>query len=186
MRNQVVKKLGAFVMAATFAVGMLVTSVQPSDAATTNFQVKKVSYSKEYKMDDGSVYFSMKGKFPTITDDSKAARKINQVLEKEKNRLIHQYDKELADFKKEYKSQAAYDKENGYDFTWSYGDEVQCKITNAGFYPVSRKEFKKDLESMNFNNDFYVRDNGKAIFYADPYALGPYAAGYIQVSAVIK
>ena len=54
------------------------------------------------------------GKFPTITDDSKAARKINQVLEKEKNRLIHQYDKELADFKKEYKSQAAYDKENGY------------------------------------------------------------------------
>ncbi len=114
MRNQVVKKLGAFVMAATFAVGMLVTSVQPSDAATTNFQVKKVSYSKEYKMDDGSVYFSMKGKFPTITDDSKAARKINQVLEKEKNRLIHQYDKELADFKKEYKSQAAYDKENGY------------------------------------------------------------------------
>ena len=57
---------------------------------------------------------------------------------------------------------------------------------NVGFYPVSRKEFKKDLESMNFNNDFYVRDNGKAIFYADPYALGPYAAGYIQVSAVIK
>lgn len=38
----------------------------------------------------------------------------NQVLEKEKNRLIHQYDKELTDFKKEYKSQAAYDKENGY------------------------------------------------------------------------
>ncbi len=255
MGNQVVKKLGAFVMAATFAVGMLVTSVQPSDAATTNFQVKKVSYSKEYKMDDGSVYFSMKGKFPTITDDSKAARKINQVLEKEKNRLIHQYDKELTDFKKEYKSQVAYDKENGYDFTWSYGDEVQCKVTannekyfcvmlsgytyeggahgnpyrscltfdsetgkkltaanvfgiskkqlnnkvhklylakfdkndpNVGFYPVSRKEFKKDLESMNFNNDFYVRDNGKAIFYADPYALGPYAAGYIQVSAVIK
>ena len=110
----------------------------------------------------------------------------NQVLEKEKNRLIHQYDKELTDLKKEYKSQAAYDKENGYDFTWSYGDEVQCKVTNAGFYPVSRKEFKKDLESMNFNNDFYVRDNGKAIFYADPYALGPYAAGYIQVSAVIK
>ena len=69
------------------------------------------------------------GKFPTITDDSKVARKINQVLEKEKNRLIHQYDKELADFKKEYKSQAAYDKENGYDFTWSYGDEVQCKVT---------------------------------------------------------
>lgn len=95
MRNQVVKKLGAFVMAATFAVGMLVTSVQPSDAATTNFQVKKVSYSKEYKMDDGSVYFSMKGKFPTITDDSKATRKINQVLEKEKNRLIHQYVKWL-------------------------------------------------------------------------------------------
>lgn len=95
MRNQVVKKLGAFVMAATFAVGMLVTSVQPSDAATTNFQVKKVSYSKEYKMDDGSVYFSMKGKFPTITDDFKAARKINQVLEKEKNRLIHQYVKWL-------------------------------------------------------------------------------------------
>ena len=55
MRNQVVKKLGAFVMAATLAVGMTVTSVQPSDAATTNFQVKKVSYSKEYKMDDGSV-----------------------------------------------------------------------------------------------------------------------------------
>ena len=46
-------------------------------------------------MDDGSVYFSMKGKFPTITDDSKAARKINQVLEKEKNRLIHQYVKWL-------------------------------------------------------------------------------------------
>ena len=33
------------------------------------------------------------------------------------------------DPKKEYKSQAAYDKENGYDFTWSYGDEVQCKVT---------------------------------------------------------
>ena len=57
---------------------------------------------------------------------------------------------------------------------------------NDVFYPVTRKEFKEDIKNMNFNTDFYVKDNGKAVFYADPYALGPYAAGFIQVSATIK
>ena len=254
-RKNVLKKLGAFALAVTFAAGLMAISVQPSDAATAKFQVKKVSYFKEYKMDDGSVYFTMKGKFPAIQDDSKAARKINQVLKKEKNRLIHQYDKDLATFQDEYNSQAAYDQKNGYDFAWSYGDEVQCKVTanndkyfsvilsgytyeggahgnpyrscltfdaqtgkkltaakmfgiskkqlnnkvhklylakfdkndpNAGFYPVSRKEFKDDLKDMDFNNYYYVKNNGKAVFYADVYALGPYVAGYIQVSTTIK
>lgn len=257
-KRNILKKLGAFALAATFAVGMMVTTVQPSDAATAKFQVKKVSYSKEYKLDDGTVYFSMKGKFPTIKDESEVAGKINQALEKEKNRLVHQYDKNLSDFQEEYKSMLAYAKENATDETYvpnPYGDEIQCKVTannekyfsvllsgyiyeggahgipyrscltfdsktgkkltaanvfglskkqlnnkvhklylakfdkknpDDGFYPVTRKEFKEDIKTMDFNTYFYVKNNGKAVFYADPYALGPYAAGYIQVSATIK
>lgn len=82
MKKNGLKKLGVFAVVATFAVGVLATSIQPSDAATTKYQVKKESYSQEYKLDDGTVYFSVKGKFPTISSRTKAAGKINQALKK--------------------------------------------------------------------------------------------------------
>ena len=63
---------------------------------------------------------------------------------------------------------------------------VLCSETDAGFYPVTRKEFQEDIKTMDFNEYFYVSNDGKVVFYADPYALGPYASGYIQVSATIK
>lgn len=253
MKKNGLKKLGVFALAATFAVGVLATSIQPSDAATTKYQVKKESYSQEYKLDDGTVYFSVKGKFPTISNNTKVAGKINQALKKEKNRLIHQYD--LEDLKEGYELQVAYAKENDQSLPLAYGDEIQCKVTannkkyfsvmlsgytyeggahgspyrscltfnaktgekltaakifgiskkklndkvhklylakfdkkgtDAGFYPVTRKEFQEDIKTMDFNEYFYVSNDGKVVFYADPYALGPYASGYIQVSATMK
>ena len=60
----------------------------------------------------------------------------------------------------------------------------------AGFYPAigdedGRKLLQDNLKNMDFNSSFYVK-NGKAVFYAEPYALGPYAAGHISASATIK
>ena len=61
----------------------------------------------------------------------------------------------------------------------------------AGFYEgfasdkSDRDALKDNLAPMDFNNQFYVKD-GKAVFYANPYDLGPYAAGYIEVSASAK
>ena len=61
----------------------------------------------------------------------------------------------------------------------------------AGFYEglvsgkSDRDALKDNLAPMDFNNQFYVKD-GKAVFYANPYDLGPYAAGYIEVSASVK
>lgn len=258
IKKNMLRKIGAFSLAATFAVGMMVTAVQPSDAAATQFQVKKVSYSREYKLDDGTVYFSMSGEFPMIKEDSKEADKINQALKKEKNRLIHQYDKDLPDIREQYKTKLEFTKEDGTDDAYvqiPYGDGILCKVTannenyfsvmlsgylyeggvhgmpyrscltfdsktgkkltaanlfglskkqlnnkvhklylakfdknnlNDGFYRVTRKKFKEDIKTMNFNMNYYVKNNGKAVFYAEPYALGPYAAGYIQVSTTIR
>ena len=76
-------------MAASLSFGMLATSAQETNAAA-NYQVKKVAYSKEYKRDDGTAYFTVKGKFPQIKNDTDAAKKINQALTKEKNSLILQ------------------------------------------------------------------------------------------------
>lgn len=46
---------------------------------------------------------------------------------------------------------------------------------------VSAKEMKKNLQKMDFSDSCYLK-NGKLCFYADPYALGPYAAGFIEVT----
>lgn len=48
-----------------------------------------------------------------------------------------------------------------------------------------RDVLKENLAPIDFNNAFYVK-NGKAVFYANPYDLGPYAAGFIEVSASVK
>lgn len=58
----------------------------------------------------------------------------------------------------------------------------------AGFYgegTEGRAALEETLKPMNFNNEFYVK-NGKLVFYAYPYVLGPYAAGFMEVSASIK
>ena len=66
------------------------------------------------------------------------------------------------------------------------------KGIEAGFYgddefsgKKGRDILKEKLASMDFSNAFYVK-NGKAVFYANPYDLGPYAAGFIEVSATVK
>lgn len=50
---------------------------------------------------------------------------------------------------------------------------------------AERKTLQDNLKNLNFNSNFYVK-NGKAVFYAEPYAVGPYAAGFISVSATIQ
>lgn len=45
---------------------------------------------------------------------------------------------------------------------------------------------KKNLKTLDFNNAFYVKNNGKAVFYAEPYAVAPYAAGFVEVTTAIK
>lgn len=72
-----------------------------------------------------------------------------------------------------------------------YLQKLEKEGAEAGFYGDMAdgrtvKEVLQDgLKSMNFNNAFYMR-KGKIVFYADPYALGPYAAGFIEVSASVK
>ncbi len=63
------------------------------------------------------------------------------------------------------------------------------KGEDAGFYPAfkdGRKELKDRLKDMDFSNDFYVKNNGKIVFFTYPYNLGPYVAGFLSVSATIK
>lgn len=60
--------------------------------------------------------------------------------------------------------------------------------TESEFYgegESGRADLKKALAQMDFNNAFYVKD-GKAVFYANPYDLGPYASGFIETSATVK
>lgn len=45
-----------------------------------------------------------------------------------------------------------------------------------------RSEVKATLDKMDFNENLYYLKNGKLRFYADPYAVGPYAAGFIEVA----
>lgn len=59
-------------------------------------------------------------------------------------------------------------------------DKTQ-KEGNYLFYP-NKEEVKATLAKMDFNNNLYYLKNGKVRFYADPYALGPYAAGFIEVA----
>lgn len=46
---------------------------------------------------------------------------------------------------------------------------------------ASEKSLKGALKKMDFSDSCYLK-NGKLRFYADPYALGPYAAGFIEVA----
>ena len=286
-RKNVLKKLRVFALAATLAFGMVVPMGGTTEAAvtqnaqstentqvsedgqtsentqaTTNavtkkYTVGKSKYAKDYKLKNGRIYFSVKGTFPMIKDNSEAANKINEALSKEKKSLINGWKKNAQTYKAEYKSFLEDEKEYGTKINWIYGDEITYKVTanndqyfsvmlsgylylggahgepyrecltfdaqtgkkltatkilglskkqlnakvrklylakwdkkgeDAGFYPAfkdGRKELEERLKDMDFSSDFYVK-NGKVVFYAYPYALGPYAAGYIQVSATIK
>lgn len=252
-KHTLLKKFGTFVVAASLSAGMLAASVQPTEAAT-NYKVGKVTYAKDYKLDDGTTYFTVKGKFPQIRDDSEVAKKINQALTKEKNRLIRQWKTDSADYKKDaeefqeqettgieygdeitykvysndekyfsvmlsgylfcggahgtpYRSCLTFDAQTGEKLTAAktfgiskkqlnqkvkklYLNKYDKKGTEAGFFPGmdgrdGRKLLEENLKDMDFNNKFYVK-NGKAVFYAEPYAVGPYAAGFISVTATIK
>lgn len=252
-KHTVLKKFSTFVAAASLSAGMLAASVQPAEAAT-NYQVGKVTYAKDYKLDDGTTYFTVKGKFPQIKDDSEVATKINQALTKEKTRMIRQWKKDSAEYKKdaeEFKNEELTGIEYGDEITYKvysndekyfsvmlsgylflggahgtpyrscltfnaqtgekltaakvfgiskkqlnqkvkklYLNKYDKKGEEAGFFPGTdaedgRKQLQNNLKDMDFNNDFYIK-NGKAVFYASPYALGPYAAGFISVSATVK
>ena len=65
-----------------------------------------------------------------------------------------------------------------------YLKKYDKKGAEAGFYD-GREALEKELATMNFNSAFYMK-NGKLRFYADPYALGTYASGFIEVSASVK
>lgn len=49
------------------------------------------------------------------------------------------------------------------------------------FYP-DREAVKTTLNRLDFNDNQYYLKNGKVRFYAYPYDLGPYAAGFIEVA----
>ncbi len=59
-------------------------------------------------------------------------------------------------------------------------DKTQ-KDEDALFYP-NKDQVEEALSELNFNNNCYYLKNGKMWFYADPYAVGPYASGFIEVS----
>lgn len=248
------KKLGALALACGVVFGALTMGAQPAEAAA-KIKVADTSYEKSYKLDDGKVYFEAKGVFPKIKSSSKAAKKINQELTKEKNKWISNTKKQEADAKDMFASMAADDTISMPE--WTASDDIRYEVTNndgkifsvlmsgyefqggahgmpyriamtfdaktgekltaaklfgttksklnakvrklylekydkegieAGFYgegESGRDTLKKTLSSMNFNNAFYVKD-GNAVFYANPYDLGPYAAGFIEVSTPVK
>lgn len=49
------------------------------------------------------------------------------------------------------------------------------------FYP-NRDEVKAALDELDFNQNLYYLKNGKVCFYVDPYVVGPYASGFIEVA----
>ena len=256
-KSNILKRLGAVALACGVVFGALAAGAQPVEAAA-KFQVADSKYEKTYKLDDGKVYFEAKGVFPKIKSSSKAAKKINQELTKEKKQWISNTKKEEADAKAMFDSMAADDTISMPD--WTPSDDIRYEVTNndgkifsvlmsgyefqggahgmpyrialtfdaktgekltaaklfgttksklnakarrlylkkydkegeqAGFYQsfVSGKSdrdvLKESLAKMDFNDAFYVKD-GKAVFYADPYVLGPSAAGYIEVSTPVK
>ncbi len=126
VRSSMLKRLGAVALAAVLTAGIMVPSVQQASAATTTkkYTVGKVSYSKDYKLDDGTTYFSVKGKFPTIKDDSEEAEKINTALKKEKNRLIKSWKTQAQEYKTEYAGMV----NEGEKPDWTYGDEITYKV----------------------------------------------------------
>lgn len=58
------------------------------------------------------------------------------------------------------------------------------KTQNAEDYMFyqDKNEVKTTLEKINFNQNLYYLKNGKVRFYVDPYAVGPYASGFIEVA----
>lgn len=287
-RKNMLKKLGVFALATTLAAGMFIPATGLAEAAvtqneqvaedtnttgteqtpentqaTTNVVTKKYTvgkskYAKDYKLKNGRVYFSVTGTFPTIKDDSEAANKINEALNKEKKSLIDGWKKYAPTYKEEYKLFLEEKKKDDVTINWTYSDEITYKVTanndqyfsvilsgylymggahgdpyrecltfdaqtgkkltatkilglnkkqlnakvrklylakwdkkgeDAGFYPAykdGRKELKERLKDMDFSNNFYVKNNGKIVFFTYPYNLGPYAAGFISVSTTIK
>lgn len=287
-RKNVLKRLGVFALATTLAAGMFIPATGLTQAAvtqneqvtentnttgtgqtpentqaTTNavtkkYTVGKSKYAKDYKLKNGRVYFSVAGTFPTIKDDSEAANKINEALNKEKKSLINGWKKNASTYKEEYKLFLEDEKKDDVTINWTYSDEITYKVTanndqyfsvilsgylymggahgdpyrecltfdaqtgkkltatkilglnkkqlnakvrklylakwdkkgeDAGFYPAykdGRKELKERLKDMDFSNNFYVKNNGKIVFFTYPYNLGPYAAGFISVSTTIK
>ena len=258
--KNVFKRMGALALAAAMIAGTWTVSAQPAKAAVKdNYQVEKVSYDKNYTLDDGTTYFSVKAKFPQIKGDSASAKKINQALAKEKKEIVSQWDKDSKTYKKDYADTLKHAKKDGNEIGWTYGDSIACqikanndkyfsvvltgylftggahgqpyrkcltfnaqtgeKLTAAKLFGISkvklnqkvknlylkkcdkagknaadyfyasddvRATLQKNLKSVDFNNAFYVKNNGKAVFYADPYAVAPYAAGFVEVSTAIK
>ena len=60
----------------------------------------------------------------------------------------------------------------------------QTKGTDKFLFYENRKEVKKELEKIEFNQSFYLKKN-KLHFYTEPYSAGPYAAGYIEITVTL-
>ena len=158
-RKNMLKKLGVFALATTLAAGMFIPATGLAEAAvtqneqvaedtnttgteqtpentqaTTNVVTKKYTvgkskYAKDYKLKNGRVYFSVTGTFPTIKDDSEAANKINEALNKEKKSLIDGWKKYAPTYKEEYKLFLEEEKKDDVTINWTYSDEITYKVT---------------------------------------------------------
>ena len=64
-------------------------------------------------------------------------------------------------------------------------DEESTESEFYGEGESGRAALETALKPKDFNDSFYVK-NGNAVFYVYPYELGPYAAGFIEVSAPVK
>jgi len=68
-------------------------------------------------------------------------------------------------------------------FLKKYDKTTKEKIS---LFYEDRNDVKAFLEKMDFNQNLYYLKNGKLRFYADPYAVGPYASGFIEVSVKLS
>lgn len=126
------KKLSAVALTLGVVVGTLAVGAQPALAAS-GFQVTDQQYEKSYQLDNDKVYFEAKGTFPVITDDSVAAKKINQEMKKQKNKWIRLSKKEAAEAKTDFEGWIS-DEEFPVP-EWTCTDDISYEIkSNDGNY----------------------------------------------------
>ncbi len=253
--KSLLKRIGAFTMEDGIVLGSLTISVQPA-AAAAKFKVTTQTYTKQYKLADGTVYYEVSSRMPKLKGSSDAVKKINKTLAKTRKDWIANSKTKMDEYKESYEEIVEYNKEAEDPIPWVFSDSLDYTVTannkdyfsvlmdgydytggahglpyricltfdaatgkklsaakllgvkaskvndkvsalylakydkegaDAGFYAVDneRETLENGLKELDFKDQYYVKGK-KVVFFSYPYDLGPYAAGFIEVSATAK
>lgn len=253
--KMLLKRFGAFALTAGLVLGTLAVTAQPA-AAAAKFKFTTQSYTKQYKMDDGTVYYETTAKLPKLKGSSDAVKKINKALTKTKKEWIASAKTKVDEYQEQYEEILEYNKDAESPIPWYFGDSLDYTVTAnnkdyfsvlmegyeftggahgmpyricltfdastgkklsaakllgvkaskvndrvsamylakydkegvyAGFYAGDdeREMLENGLKNLDFKDRYYVKGK-KVVFFSYPYDLGPYASGFIEVSATAK